>query len=162
MLVGIMSDSHDYMPRIRAAVKTFIDAGAGAVIHAGDFISPLTFDCFKGLDVPFHAVFGNNDGEKFLLRARFAPLGQIHERFCKTGIAGRRFIITHENDVVDSLARSGDYDVVVYGHSHGIDLRRLGGTLVVNPGEVCGWLSGRSTAALLDTDSLDVRIVDLA
>jgi len=34
------------------------------IIHAGDFISPITFDYMKDIDVPFLGVFGNNDGEK--------------------------------------------------------------------------------------------------
>jgi uncharacterized protein len=161
MIVGIMSDTHDYMPLIRTAVERFIQAGVGAVIHAGDFMSPITFDCFKGLTVPFHAVFGNNDGEMAFLRKRFAPLGDIHERFHKVTLGNRRFVITHENDVVESLARSGDYDVVVHGHTHKTDVRRVGDTLIVNPGEVCGWLTGQCTAALLDTDSLEVTILDL-
>jgi len=33
--------------------------------------------------------------------------------------------------------------------------------LVVNPGEVCGYLSGKSTIALFDTVKREVRLVDL-
>jgi len=36
-----------------------------------------------------------------------------------------------------------------------------GKDLRLNPGECGGWLTGRRTLAILDTDTLDVRIVDL-
>ena len=161
MIVGIMSDSHDHLPRIQRAVDEFKKAGAGAIIHAGDFIAPMTFDCLRGVNMPFFAVFGNNDGEQHFLRERYAPLGTICERYCKAEIGGLRFMITHGDDVIDSLARSGDYDVVVYGHTHKVDIRMVGPALVVNPGELCGWCSGKATAALLDTGTRDVTIIDI-
>ena len=37
MKIGIMSDSHDNMPKIAAAVKCFNEAGVEHVVHAGDF-----------------------------------------------------------------------------------------------------------------------------
>ena len=161
MTIGIMSDSHDHLPRIQRAVEAFKAAGVGAIIHAGDFIAPLTFDCLRGVKVPFYAVFGNNDGEQHFLRERYAPLGTICERYCKATVGGLRFLVTHCDDVVDSLARSGDYDVVVYGHTHKVDVRPVGSTLVVNPGELCGWCTGKATVALLDTETRDVKIIEI-
>ena len=162
MNIGIMSDSHDHMPMIRRALQRFTDAGVGAVIHAGDFISPLVFGCFAGLTVPFYGVFGNNDGEKRGLQKRFKPLGEIHERFFLGEIAGLKFAVSHEPDVIESLARSGDYDVVVCGHTHLVDVRTVGRALLINPGEVCGWSSGRCSVALLETQTKQVQIIDLA
>lgn len=157
-----MSDSHDRMTMIRSAVVIFKNRGVEYIIHAGDFISPITFDYMKDIDVPFVGVFGNNDGEKSFLRKRYHNIGKLHERLFVDEIAGLKFIVIHENDLVDSLAKSGDYDVVIYGHTHKIDVRKVGKTLVVNPGEVCGWCSGKHTVAIIDTETLDVEIVDIA
>ena len=66
----------------------------------------------------------------------------------------------HEPDEVDALAASGAYDVIVYGHTHEIDLRD-GETRVVNPGECGGWTTGRSTVGFLDLTEMSVEIVDL-
>ena len=161
MIVGIMSDSHDHLTRMQRAVEAFKKADVGAVIHAGDFIAPLTFDCLREVNVPFYAVFGNNDGEQLFLRERYAPLGTICERYCRVVIGGIRFVITHCDDVIDSLARSGDYDVVVYGHTHKVDVRTVGAALVVNPGELCGWCTGTATAALLDSVTRTVKIIEI-
>ncbi|MCX7847367.1 MAG: metallophosphoesterase [bacterium] len=161
MLVGIMSDTHDHMGKIRRAVAEMRAAGVEVVLHAGDFISPLTFDCMKDLGVPLHGVYGNNDGETLLLQERYAAIGGLHARFFKIRLDGLRFIVTHDDTVVDSLARSGDYDVVVYGHTHRVDVRKVGGTDVINPGEVCGYCTGRSTVVVYDTGLRASRVIEL-
>ena len=66
----------------------------------------------------------------------------------------------HEPDEVDALQASGHYDVIVYGHTHEIDVRE-DKTVVINPGETGGRTTGRGTVALLDLDSMGVEIVDL-
>jgi predicted phosphodiesterase len=50
---------------------------------------------------------------------------------------------------------------VVYGHTHKPDVRKNNGVLVVNPGETGGWLTGKSTVALLDPVSLEAEITFL-
>jgi predicted phosphodiesterase len=51
--------------------------------------------------------------------------------------------------------------VVVHGHDHKAKVERRGSTLIVNPGEVCGYVSGRSSFGVLDTDRLEADIHDL-
>ncbi|MEM2810730.1 MAG: metallophosphoesterase family protein, partial [Candidatus Korarchaeum sp.] len=60
-----------------------------------------------------------------------------------------------------SLASSGRFDFVLYGHTHEVHIEEIGDTLVVNPGELCGKLSGRRTAALLYTEAKKAEILDL-
>jgi len=52
--------------------------------------------------------------------------------------------------------------VIIYGHTHRTDLRKIGKTLIINPGECGGWLSGKSTIALLDLENLEAKIIKLA
>jgi len=44
---------------------------------------------------------------------------------------------------------------------HMTGVRKKGKVLIVNPGEVCGYLSGKSTMALLDTAKREAKIVEL-
>jgi hypothetical protein len=67
----------------------------------------------------------------------------------------------HEQHVVDALADSGHFDLVVYGHTHEPDLRKQGSTLIVNPGELSGWLCGKSTMAIADLSSLSAELLEL-
>jgi hypothetical protein len=56
---------------------------------------------------------------------------------------------------------SGEYDVVVRGHSHRASVRDENGILVINPGEVCGYVSGSNTVAFLDTEKRFAWISEL-
>ena len=68
----------------------------------------------------------------------------------------------HLEKLIDDLAESQKYEVIIYGHTHRTDLRKIGKTLIVNPGECGGWLSGKSTIALLDLENLEAKIINLA
>ena len=160
MEIGIIADTHDNLDMIARAVEVFNRNGVGLVLHAGDFVAPFTARRFRELRCRLVGVFGNNDGEKFGLRENFKGFGEIHEGFHQREEAGRRIILVHQPDVVRALARSGEYDLVVYGHTHRVDIRKEG-ALIVNPGECGGWLTGRSTVAVLDLDTMEVRVIDL-
>ena len=53
------------------------------------------------------------------------------------------------------------YNLIVYGHTHKAEIRREAGTLLINPGECGGWLSGRSTVVWVDLDKMKAQIVAL-
>ncbi len=160
MKLGIISDTHDNMPAIARAVELFNAEGVNLVVHAGDFISPITANEFVRLSAPFIGVFGNNDGDRLYLVERFKGIGRIYPDYHEFEFAGKKGVVMHEPKFIDSLVKSGDYDLVVYGHTHEVDIRE-GETVVVNPGEACGWLTGRSTVVLLDSEEMVPRLVEL-
>ena len=160
MKIGLIADSHENMPMIAEAVGLFNREGVEFVLHAGDIISPITAKEFQSLKAKMIAVFGNNDGEKFFLREKFKPIGEIHERKWEGEIGGKKILLIHVPDMLDTLERSGSYDIIVYGHTHKIDVRK-GKTLVINPGECGGWITGRCTVAVLDTERMEVDIQEL-
>ncbi|MDW8029745.1 MAG: metallophosphoesterase [Armatimonadota bacterium] len=163
MKVGIMSDSHDHLENIRKAVEAFNSAKVRYVLHAGDFVAPFVANELQKLNCPLLGVFGNNDGERIGLQNRFKSFGaevKVQPAFIE--LEGKKFVIIHEHDLSDALAESGKFDVVVYGHTHNLDIRKASnGCLIVNPGEVCGWLTGKSTVAILDTETMEVKLLDL-
>ncbi|HCL90984.1 MAG TPA: YfcE family phosphodiesterase, partial [Candidatus Atribacteria bacterium] len=50
MKIGIISDTHDNLPKIKKAVGIFNREKVELVLHAGDFVSPFTFLEFKNLN----------------------------------------------------------------------------------------------------------------
>ena len=130
------------------------------VFHAGDFIAPFTAIDFSKLKCKMMMVFGNNDGEKIRLYHAFSKLGEIVEGPKTCEYHGKRFILMHEPTCMDELSTSHKADVIIYGHTHEIDIRK-GETLIINPGEAGGWLTGRATAALLDLTTMDVTIEEI-
>ncbi len=160
MKIGVMADSHDHLPNIWKAVQLFNQEQVGLVVHAGDFVSPFAVEPLRDLTCPVLAVFGNNDGERIGVANQFVGFGEVHPNVGTTSADGRRIAVVHYPELAVPLARSGDYDVVIFGHSHEIEERVEKG-LLLNPGEVGGWLTDRPTVAVVDLETLRVEIRDL-
>ncbi|OYT52693.1 YfcE family phosphodiesterase [Candidatus Bathyarchaeota archaeon ex4484_135] len=166
MLIGLMADTHDRLPFVEKAVKAFNEEGVELVLHAGDFVAPFVIPRLAELKANLIGVFGNNDGDKALLLKRASETkGKIEIKglFAEVSADGLKMALLHghEAGLLRSLISCGGYDVVVHGHTHQAGVRREGKTLVVNPGEVCGYLYGRSTVAILDTEKLEVKFIEL-
>lgn len=164
MIVGIMADTHDRLPLLDKAVKRLNEEKVELVMHAGDYVAPFVVPHFKPLKADLIGVFGNNDGDQELLKKRFSSLGaEIRGRFAELTVKGLRIAMLHgdEEELLRSLIRAESHDVIVHGHTHEAKTYRKRETLVINPGETCGYLSGRPTIAILDTRTLDVKIIPL-
>jgi len=157
MKVGLMSDSHDNMDALQKAVDFFNEENVGAVLHAGDLVAPFTARKLNLLKMPLTITFGNNDGERFGLRKVFA--GKIFEPPHQLFVADKRVLMLHDPAQVGALRDSGHFDFILYGHTHEVEVSH-GTTLVVNPGECGGWLNGKCTVAVWDTESGKVTIHD--
>jgi len=137
MPIGVISDTHDNVAAVRAAVDLFESAGVDRIVHCGDVVAPPVLPEFEGFEV--HGVLGNNDGELDGLEAGFRALGdgsRLHGRFAELEFDGARFAVRHGEDLdrVEELAANGRYDFVCYGHHHERECREVGGTVVLNPG----------------------------
>ena len=66
----------------------------------------------------------------------------------------------HYPELAIPIAKSGDYDIVVYGHTHEIDIQK-GESLLLNPGETGGWTTGKATVAVVDLETLEATIHEL-
>ena len=75
MLVGLIADTHDRLPYIEKAVKRLNEENVELVLHAGDYVAPFTATKFKELKADLIGVYGNNDGDKQLLKKKFDEIG---------------------------------------------------------------------------------------
>ncbi|MEW6592759.1 MAG: metallophosphoesterase [Candidatus Hadarchaeota archaeon] len=161
--IGIMSDSHDRLDAVDKAVKFFNQKKVAHVLHAGDLVSPFVAPRFGNLKAKLHYVWGNNEGDREFTRVRFAEVGVTPlGNFASLDLGGRKIALLHgtHEGIVTALVKSGSFDVVVRGHTHKAEVKE-GKTLYINPGETCGYLTGRSTVALLDLATLKVKIIEL-
>jgi putative phosphoesterase len=165
MLIGLISDTHDNLPAVEKAVKRLNEEKVDLVLHAGDYVAPFVIPKFKALNCKLIGVFGNNDGDHELLRKRFSETSncEVRGRFAEIDACGFKTALFHgdEAELLNALASCEYFDAVVYGHAHVTVNRSKGKTLVVSPGEVCGYLTGKSTIALLDTVKREVKIIEL-
>jgi hypothetical protein len=165
MLIGAISDTHDNLPQVEKAVKYLNDQKVGLVLHAGDYVAGFVIPKFKQLNCKLIGVFGNNDGDHELLKKRFSETANctIHDRFAQVTVEGYRIALLHgtETELLDAIINSGYFDAVIHGHSHNKSVEKKGKTLAINPGEVCGYLTGKSTLALLDTNKNEAKLIEL-
>ncbi|HPX72887.1 MAG: Phosphodiesterase [Euryarchaeota archaeon ADurb.BinA087] len=159
----MLGDTHDHLPHLKKAVKVLNREAADLYLHTGDYISPFVIPILATLNGKVHGVIGNNDGDHVLLRQRCSETSTvtIAGSFSEFHTDGVRIALLHghEGAILDVLIESGLYDVVVHGHSHRAGIAEKGPTLVINPGEVCGYLTGSSTCAMYDTEHREGRII---
>lgn len=165
MKIGVLSDSHDRLEAIELAVARFNQEGVQHVFHAGDLISPFTARSFKPLEAKLHIVWGNNDGDKMLLKEKFEAMNAIvHGNFMDTELDGRRIAMTHGTHVAitRALVRCKEYDMVITGHTHKPEIKEEGKTLIVNPGAASGYLSKEKTVVIVDLELMKAKLIHLS
>ena len=155
--IGIISDTHDNIYAIKEAVEIFNREDVDFVIHAGDIVSPFTADIFKDLKCEIYLIYGNNDGDKLFLKEKFSKIGNIANDPYEIDLDDKNLVVTHKPEIVDALALK--YDIVIYGHTHKIDKRKEK-ALIINPGESCGYLTGKKSIAILYPKKLDADIIE--
>ncbi|MCC6045503.1 MAG: metallophosphoesterase [Ignisphaera sp.] len=168
MILGIMSDSHDNLEALLKALEIFRKYGVEVIIHLGDIISPFTF--MRLLEYPGRiiVVLGNNDGDAVLLKELAVKAGAILKKDAyATEIGGRRIFLMHgfadpelTKTVAHALGASGKFDIILYGHTHKSEAIQIGKTIVLNPGEVCGYITGKRSIAILNTVSLEYKVTE--
>lgn len=162
MLVGLIADTHDRLPAIRDFVKIFSDRGVALVMHAGDYCSPFALDAFHEASMPLLGIFGRNDGDQEGLKAH-AALGmatELYESPHSFDVSGHRILLVHDIGEVNKRSIES-HDFVVHGSTHRLETSTRGKTLLVNPGEACGWLTNVCSAAVLDLATRELEIVKL-
>ncbi len=163
--IGVIADTHDRLRFIDRAVETLNREEVDLVLHAGDYVAPFAVLRFKPLKAKLIGVFGNNDGDRNLLREKFNEIGaQIYGKFAEINVNNLKIALIHgeEENLLKALINSNYYDVVIHGHTHKAEKYVAGKTLVINPGEVCGYLTGKSTIAILSVDRREVEIIDIS
>ena len=163
MKIGLMSDTHDRIDAVERAIDFFNRTGVEHVLHAGDLVSPFVAPKFAKLRAKLYYIWGNNEGDREFVRVKFGELGvKPLGNFAALELDGRRIALVHgtHEGIVEALSKSGSFDVVVRGHTHRAEIREEK-TLIVNPGEVCGYLSGHQTVAILDLAELRAEILGL-
>ena len=160
-----MSDTHDNLPMIDKAVTRLNEMHVELTLHAGDYVAGFVVPRLKELKSKLIGVFGNNDGDHELLKRRFSeyPNMEIRDSFAEVLVAGVKIALLHggNRELLEALISSGNFDFAVYGHSHAAEVSQRGKTLVVNPGEVCGYLTGKPTVGVIDTVKHEARIIEI-
>lgn len=172
MKVCILSDSHDHIALLDAAVEQARTLGAEAVIHCGDVVAPSTLQCLQHHGLPVHVIHGNNTGDLFTLGRLATRPGSVihfHGMDAALELGSRQIFVVHYPHYARAMAATGDWDLVCCGHSHQASIEWIpnilgGKTPVVDPGTVGGVGQAPATWVMGDlaSQSFDLHTVDKA
>ncbi|HTL51883.1 MAG TPA: YfcE family phosphodiesterase [Planctomycetota bacterium] len=149
MRIGILSDSHDHLDRLNTMIAALTARKIDHLIHLGDFVAPFAMKRVLVWTGPKTLIYGNNDGEKKGLKKLYPELldGPV-----KITLGGVKFGLAHSVEEIPAGYR-GECDVILYGHTHNRLIKPAGAgqAMEINPGETCGWLTGKPSAVVFDT-----------
>ena len=145
----------------------------GAILHAGDLVAPFVAKLLADPDLvgdtPVFCIYGNNDGERTGLKQVLPQIvdGPLRLELPTANGSSRIVVMHHFIDWLQPADMVGA-DVIITGHNHeaSVELKEMptnlsGKQLLLNPGECCGWVNDRCTAAVLDLDTLQADVVDI-
>ncbi len=161
MKIAIIADTHDRMSSLRYFFEVLKSQNVKTCFHAGDVVFPPFFNKFWQENIQVYCVKGNNDGEQYGLRKELEDNNSyFFQEYMDLVFDDRRVLMKHKDSFVDSLARSKDYDVIIYGHTHKLDVHELEDTLIINPGTLSGYLSKNKSFVILDLVDLSYQIYE--
>ncbi len=112
--------------------------------------------------IPTFMVWGNNDGDKVSITKIASKKGSNLEvgftTFDKIELDNKKIFLTHYAMLARPMAKSGEFDLVCYWHSHIRNLDKIWNCLVVNPWQL--WWK-EWAFALYDTQLHTLQIIEL-
>ena len=158
MRLAVISDTHGHVAYTTEAVRLLQTLDVERVIHCGDIgsaaIPPLLAPW------PTDYVLGNVDRDESALRRAIEAAGhRLHGRFSSLDLEGRRIAFLHSDDLrlFRETIRSGEWDLVCYGHTHKADSRHEGRTLVLNPGAL--YRAAQHSVAVVTLPEMEVSLM---
>jgi len=163
MKIAIISDTHDRLSSLNGLFYHLEKQGINTVFHAGDVVFPPFFKEFFEKKITVYCTKGNNDGETEYLKMQLeSHNSHFYSEIMNIEFSGKRILMKHKPDLVKSLAKSGDFDIIIYGHTHKPDIYEESGTIVINPGSLSGYLTDKRTFVLLDLDTGKAEIIEIS
>lgn len=159
MILGIISDTHDQVPRTIEAIRLLKEAGVSTIIHCGDVTCTAILDLFEG--IPTHVVLGNNDDDDEL-RLAAQSIDGIHflGHSGLLELGGKRIGVTHghmHKNVRDLFLEVPDY--LLTGHSHLAMDEMHGKIRRINPGAL--HRARRYSVATLNLQTDDLQFLPI-
>jgi putative phosphoesterase len=160
MRIGIISDTHDRLDAVAAAIRLLTEQNVELLLHCGDIESLETVALFRA--IPTHFVFGNWDKDRSKLAAAIRAIkGQSYDSFGFLELAGKRvaWVHSHERNKLYELEHCNYFDYLFYGHTHVREQHRTGKTLVANPGAL--FRANPKTCVVLDVVTGELKPIIL-
>lgn len=158
-----MSDIHDNWVNLERAVSLSNEQGCEFLLFAGDLIAPPQLAILEKFNGNVKFVWGNNEAEKVGLTRmmdgsdKIELSGDIFEDV----IDGIKIFMNHYPRIAELATKSGEFDLCIHGHTHEYREEKVGNTILINPGEIQGYKTGKASFVIFDTKDKSIIRQDI-
>jgi len=167
MYIAVLSDSHDHIWNLEKVVNE-IKHTTKAVIFCGDLIAPFSSQILSQTNLPTYICLGNNDEDHIGLQkmgGKKFTWFHLSQEFGEIELDHKKIAFCHYPRLAELLAQSGQHHAVFFGHTHEVKNKKIGNTLLLNPGSICGINAGKpapASYAIYDTSTNSAKIINLS
>lgn len=166
-LIAIISDSHDNLATAKKAISWINRKKIKIMIHCGDVSSPAMLkEMSKQFEGKIHLILGNigpigSDKDPFRIKKFGIKNVKFYGETGELKIGNKKLAFVHEPTEAKTLALTGKYDLVFYGHTHQPWEEKTRRCRLVNPGTLAGMFS-KATFAIYETETnkLELKLVE--
>jgi len=142
--IGVLSDTHKRGDLQEKAIAHLKRCGAEYLLHLGDLVLPENLINLANSNLAYAAVFGNND---------YALKGMDNSYRIKK----EPYYLKIEDTTIKMMHHpyylSNDCDIILFGHLHKFSVEYKGGSLYLNPGEICAREKNLSECAIIEVNN---------
>ncbi|NPA50465.1 MAG: YfcE family phosphodiesterase [Epsilonproteobacteria bacterium] len=139
--IAIFSDPHKKVDFQKMALQRAIAKDIQYILHLGDLEIEDNLKLLKETNLPYRAVFGNNDYYLYPLSKDY----YIFKEPYYLKIENKTFKLMHL-----PLYLTPDSDFILYGHTHKFKLEKINNSIFLNPGEICAREAPYISFAIID------------
>ena len=158
-----MSDSHDNWVNLASAVLISNENGCEYLLFAGDLIAPPQLAILEKFSGKVKLVWGNNEGERVILTRMMATSEKIelYGEIFEGEIGGIKIFMSHYPRISELAAKSKEFDLCIFDHTHEYLESKIENTILLNPGEIQGYKTGKASFIIFDTETRSVNKIEL-
>lgn len=162
MKIGIISDTHDELHTLAAALEILRQGGVKRVLHCGDVCGPQIIGALAEFET--WIAHGNMDRNGVLMHTVEETLGRGRLAWLqRPPLNGYAAAMLHgdNEEMLRNLIAAGDYAYVFHGHTHRRRDQIVGRTRVINPGALGGTRRQSRSFCILDLESGENHFIEL-
>jgi len=162
MKIAIISDIHENFHNLVIFLQKAQEIRVEKILCLWDLINGWIALTLAKNPIPTFMVWGNNDGDKIAItKTACAPESNLQVWFTTYDfleIEWRKIFLSHYPLLAKPIAKSWDFDLVCFGHTHILSTEKIWECLLVNP-----WSLGSENAcfAVYNTITHSLEIIAL-
>lgn len=158
MKIAIISDIHDNNERFLEIIEFTKKDKISKCVCCGDVTSINTLNTISESFKKIYLAFGNADYD-IKMKVELIPENiEWDENLLEFKIRNLKCATIHNSWTAKKIAENEKYDYIFSGHSHAPWAEKIGGTTIINPGEVCG-REGKPSFAIFDTKTNKANLI---